>query len=198
MHLTKGSEAMDRDGKKDKTNIKLKRRVLWILLTFLILVIIILIIFLIKGCHAEIPEQPDSSDNPIGGVGLVIDPDGESSKPSENISSEEQGVAISGRSSITIPANEKDVKVDFYNPEENKDLYYLTFELRLFNNSKQGYEVLYSSGLVEPGKHIQQITLSRGLEKGVYEAVVHVQPYRMIEDRTLTNNADMKTVLIVK
>ena len=189
---------MDRDGKNDKMNNRLKRRVLWILLTFLILGIIILIIFLIKGCHAEIPGQTDSSDNPVGGVGLVIDPDGESSKPSENISSEEQGVAISGRSSITIPANEKDVKVDFYNPEENKDLYYLTFELRLFNDSKQGYEVLYSSGLVEPGKHIQQITLSRGLEKGVYEAVVHVQPYRMSEERTLTNNADMKTVIIVK
>ena len=58
--------------------------------------------------------------------------------------------------------------------------------------------MLYSSGLVEPGKHIQQITLSRGLEKGVYEAVVHVQPYRMSEARTLTNNADIKTVLIVK
>ena len=109
-----------------------------------------------------------------------------------------QGVAIPGWSTITIPANSTEVTVDFMNPIENKDLYYLTFELRLKDNSKEGYEVLYKSGLVEPGLHIQKINLSKGLPTGEYDAVVHVQPYRMNEEKTPTNNADMKTKLIVK
>ena len=88
--------------------------------------------------------------------------------------------------------------VDFYNPVENEGYYYLTFELRILDDSDEGYEVIYSSQLVPSGKHIQQITLSRALEAGEYEAVVHVQPYKMDEAQTPTNNADMKTTLIVK
>lgn len=108
-----------------------------------------------------------------------------------------QGVSIPGWGSITIPADSAEIAVDFFNPEENKDLYYLTFELRLPDDSEQGYEVLYTSGLVEPGLHIQKINLERTLESGNYNAVIHVQPYRMDENKTATNNADLKTELIV-
>lgn len=133
-----------------------------------------------------------------GGVGLIIDQNSEIYQTSESDGTEEQGVAISGRASITIPAGEREVTVDFYNPEENAQLYYLTFELRLYDDSKEGYEILYTSNLVEPGTHINRITLSRELEAGIYQAVIHVQPYRMNEEKTPTNNADMKTELIVK
>lgn len=105
---------------------------------------------------------------------------------------------IIGREALTISADTKEAAVDFVNPEENAQLYYLTFELRLYNDNGQDYEVLYTSGLVEPGKRIGSVTLSRELEKGVYNAVVHVQPYRMNEERTPTNNADMKMKLIVR
>lgn len=60
-----------------------------------------------------------------------------------------------------------------------------------------GYEVLYKSGLVEAGNHIQKITLSRGLAEGTYDAIIFVQPYRM-DGITPTNNAETKTQLIVK
>lgn len=108
-----------------------------------------------------------------------------------------QGVSIPSWGSITIPADSAEITVDFFNPEENKDLYYLTFELRLPDDSEQGYEVLYTSGLVEPGLHIQKINLARTFDKGTYNAVIHVQPYRMDENKTATNNADLKTELIV-
>ncbi len=109
-----------------------------------------------------------------------------------------KGISIPGWNSLNIPENKKEVTVDFYNPEENKGLYHLTFELRIPDESEQGYEVLYKSGLVEPGLHIQNITLSRELDAGTYDAVIHVQPYRMNEQKTATNNADMQTKLIVE
>lgn len=103
------------------------------------------------------------------------------------------GVAIPGWGYISLPAGETEVVVDFPNPEANVDKYYLTFELRL----KESGEVLYTSGLVPPGKHIQKISLSRALDEGTHNAVIHVQPYKMDEAQTPTNNADMETELIV-
>ena len=108
----------------------------------------------------------------------------------------EPNVAIPGWGKITIPSGTTEISsVDFYNPKKNEDLYYLTFELRL-PTAKGGYEVLYASDAVPPGKHIQSITLSRPLDAGTYNAVIHVQPYRM-SDETPTNNANMKTTLVV-
>ncbi len=109
-----------------------------------------------------------------------------------------KGISVPGWNSLSIPKNKKEVTVDFYNPEENEGLYHLTFELRLPDESEQGYEVLYKSGLVDPGLHIQNITLSRELDAGIYDAMIHVQPYRMDEQKTATNNADMQTQLIVE
>lgn len=125
---------------------------------------------------------------------LEIDPNaGEYVAPAPVEQPGGEGIAIPGWGSITIPAGQTAVTVDFPNPEANADKYYLSFELRL----KDSGEVLYTSGLVKPGLHIQQITLSRALEAGTYAAIVHVQPYKMDEAQTATNNADMETELIV-
>lgn len=170
----------------------------WVKWAILGALIIIIIILLLRGCSGTTGNE-DININIGGGSGneLVVDPNaGDYVEPEKEGPS--QGVAIPGWGTITIPVNKTEVTVDFYNPETNKDLYYLTFELRLPDNSEQGYEVLYKSGLVEPNKHIQKITLSRGLEAGTYDAIIHVQPYKMDENKTPTNNADMKTTIIVK
>ena len=131
------------------------------------------------------------------GVGLNIDYSAVEEQPAESESSMEHDVTIAGIGVLTMSANQKEVTVDFYNPQENKDMFYLTFELRVRDDSPQGYEVLYTSGFVEPGKHIYKIELSRELEKGVYDAVIHIQPYRIDQEMTRTNNADIVTRLIV-
>ena len=108
----------------------------------------------------------------------------------------EPNVAIPGWGRITLPANTEYVtSVDFYNPEENEGLYYLTFELRLLTDDGS-YLSLNKTDAVPPGKHIQSITLSQPLDRGTYSAVIHVQPYRM-SDETPTNNANLKTTLVV-
>ena len=189
---------MIEEQKKQKRGIREKCIVLLLLLLLLLLGIITLIVLLMRGNNAEnIVEIIVSTGNSGDGVGLTIDPDTGSGQMSDHDNAVEQDVAISGRKSMTIPANKKEVAVDFYNPKENEGAYYLTFELRLCDDSDSGYEVLYTSGLIAPGKHIDRIELSRALDKGVYDAVVHIQPYRMNEKKTHTNNADIKIRLVV-
>ena len=43
-----------------------------------------------------------------------------------------------------------------------------------------------------------KVTLTRPLEKGEYPAVLRVQPYRMNDSRTPTNNAELDIVLTVR
>lgn len=189
---------MNEECKKQNRNCRVKWNVLLLLLALAILLMVILAILLQRENQGEnVVKIIVSSENAGEGVGLVIDPNAENGQVS-NDNTVEQDVAISGRKTMTIPANQKEITVDFYNPKENDGAYYLTFELRLCDDSKQGYEVLYTSGLVEPGKHIDKITLSRALDKGTYESVLHVQPHRMNEEQTYTNNADIKMKLIVK
>lgn len=184
--------------KEEDDDGEIKWYILLLLLILLLFVIIICVILYQRGklrANNAITTVP--GENTGGGVELVIDPNAKNSSY-KNDNTMKQGVAIAGRESITIPANQKEVSVDFYNPKENAELFYLTFELRLYDDNEQDYEVLYTSGLVDPGKHIYQITLSHTLEKGVYNAVIHVQPYRMNDEKTLTNNADLRIALIVK
>ncbi len=180
---------------KEKNNTE---KYIVILLGFILFVLCVItaIMLIPKECCCTVSTSVQNKRNSVdGGVGMLIDSNAEDSVKDQSIDGE-QGVAISGFSTITVPQGEKNVTVNFYNPDKNADMYYQTFELRLIDDS--GYETLYTSGLVEPGKRIEHITLSRGLESGVYQAVVHVQPYCMDEDRTPTNNADIKTELIVE
>ena len=138
---------------------------------------------------------PNVDDKPSGG-GLVIDKNAGDYVSPVIDSKVEPNVAIPGWGRITIPSGTTEItSVDFYNPEENEGLYYLTFELRL-STDDGGYISLYQSDAVPPGKHIQSITLSRPLDAGTYDAVIHVQPYR-VSDETPTNNANLKTTLVV-
>lgn len=178
-------------------------RIKWLVL--ILLFIILLLELVISGSliwrqvHEKSREHvPGSVEKVSGGVELVVDPDAENSLPHKGNHNSEQGVVIAGQESIIFSSDTKEETVNFTNPKENADLYYLTFELRLYVNNRTDYEVLYTSGLVEPGKSIRRITLSHELKKGIYDAVVHVQPYCMNEERTLTNNADLKIKLIVQ
>lgn len=142
------------------------------------------------------PATPTATNNPL----LTVDESaGDYVAPVQEEKAEMPGVAIPGWGSITIPPETTELTgmVDFYNPEANDGYYYLTFEIRIPAKNEDGYEAIYSSQLVPPGKHIQSITLTKGLPEGVYDAVIHVQPYTMDESLTPTNNADIRTKLIV-
>ena len=133
-------------------------------------------------------------------VELQIDPNaGELVTPTP--APTEPGVAIPGWGSITLPAGVTEAATTLKNPEANEGWYYLTFEMRLptvdEETGEESYEVLFTTGLIPPGQYCNQVTLTRPLEAGEYNVILHVQPYRM-SDKTPTNNADTETLLIVE
>lgn len=101
------------------------------------------------------------------------------------------GIKIPGYPSITLPANQQDVTVALLNPEGNPC--YFTFELAL----KDTDEVLYTSKMVPPGQVISNITLSRALSAGEYNAVIRIST-TSLEDGSAMNGANVETVLIVQ
>lgn len=167
----------------------------------LICVIALLVILLLLvgscGIGKHMGGVGDAPEGPQYGVGLVVDPNAGEFVDEAEPAEPEQGVAIPGWGAISLEADTTNVHVEFFNPEANADMFYLTFELRLKDDSEQGYETLYTSGLVEPGLYLRDIVLSRPLEAGTYEGVVHIQPYRMDEELTPTNNADIEVKLVV-
>lgn len=106
----------------------------------------------------------------------------------------EPGVAIAGWSRIEIPAGKLEANVAINNPEDNSGWYYLSYELRL----KGTDEIVFTTGLIPPGMYCNKVTLTRTFDPGIYSAVLHVQPYRMDEEQSPTNNADLELLLVVK
>ena len=167
-----------------------------------ILVAILAVLLLLTGgtmiFWGGVPFFPATTPNEGGstsqGAGLVVDPNaGEYVEPIP-----EPGVTIPGFGSMTIRANTKDIiGINLYNPIENEGWYYLTFKICLLDKNEEVSEVLYASQLVPPGQYLQDITISRGLPAGTYNALMQIQPYR-IADKSSTNNADLRMTIIAK
>ena len=155
-----------------------------------VIVIVVLLIagiagfFVMKNMDAGSPGQVV---NRPSGSGLGFEDD-----QSDVVKKSSSGISIPGWKEITIDAGTTEVYVDFYNPQSNEGKVHMTFELKLAGTG----EVLYTSRLVRAGDHIKQITLTRALDRGTYDAVLHVQPYTADETMTPTNNADINLKLI--
>lgn len=122
-----------------------------------------------------------------------IDPDAREYEEGETSSS---GIAIPGWTKLRLPADMADVTsgIDFYNPDQNDGRYMLTYQLCL----EESGEILYQSGQIPAGKHIQGISLARPLVSGEYDGVLHVQPYSVQEPTKPLNHVDIRLTLIVQ
>ena len=168
------------------------------LLIALVAVVVLAVVAVLIWQSTKSEVAPAASPTPT--VELEIDPNaGELITPTP--APTEPGVAIPGWGSITLPAGVTEAATTLKNPEANEGWYYLTFEMRLptvdEETGEESYEVLFTTGLIPPGQYCNQVTLTRPLEAGEYNVILHVQPYRM-SDKTPTNNADTETVLIVE
>lgn len=184
----KNSEEEIRKGKK-------RRKILIIIIMILLLIILLMGCFICNYFDFFKHHKDPSKD-------LEIDPNqGDYQEQDENNEGDvnlDEMIAIPGIGTINVSQNETVVNgVDFYNPEHNIDKCYLSFELRLPNDSKDGYEVLYTSKLVEPSKHIQKITLNRTLPVGKYQAELLVQPYSL-SDKALLHSLSIPATIVVQ
>lgn len=137
--------------------------------------------------HAPLtPAIPDGNDIPI-------DPGASDSAPAP-VASQNKNVFISGFKTLAVQADSNDVSVDFYNPSDNEGEYLMTFEM-LLPTQTGSYESVYSSGMVEAGKHIRNISLSHPIPRGTYErCILRVQPY-FAKDRAPANTAEVNFTL---
>ena len=171
------------------------------LLIALVAVVVLAAVAAVLIWQSTKPEAaPVPTASPAPTAELEIDPNaGDLITPTP--APTEPGVAIPGWGSITLPAGVTEAATTLKNPDANADWYYLTFEMRLptvdEETGEESYEVLFTTGLIPPGQYCNQVTLTRPLEAGEYNVILHVQPYRM-SDKTPTNNADTETVLIVE
>ena len=127
-------------------------------------------------------------------------PDGSKLQPDPNATSETpvpkqtepesiRNVSVAGFKTLHIAADTPNVSVDFYNPSSNEGNFTMTFEL-LLPSTDGSHESVYSSGLVEAGKHITAITLSHPVARGIYEnCILRIQPY-FVSDLSPANTAE--------
>ena len=170
------------------------------MLIALLAVVVLAVVAALVWKYAQPEAIPAATATPAPTAELEIDPNaGELLTPTP--APTEPGVAIPGWGSITLPAGVTEASTTLKNPEANEGWYYLTFEMRLPTVDEEigaeSYEVLFTTGLIPPGQYCNKVTLTRALEPGEYNVILHVQPYR-ISDKTPTNNADMETVLVVE
>lgn len=111
--------------------------------------------------------------------------------PEDKTPDAKPGIKIPGYPSITLPADTKDVKVALLNPEDNPC--YFTFTIVL----KDTGETLYTSKMVPPGQAITNITLSKPLAKGEYNATIQITTAALTNGSAM-NGANVETMLIVK
>ena len=141
---------------------------------FVVVIVAVVVYFLVRQDSKDPAFSPDLDEN------AIVQTDGIKEKP--------EGIRIPGYPRITISADTKDVTMNLQNPEGNPC--YFTFEIIL----TEGEETIYTSKLVEPGKAITDVTLSRALEKGEYPAVIKITTTSLTDGRMLM----IMTILITK
>ena len=157
---------------------KNKKRIL--ILSGSILVIAIIAV----GLYFLLTKKDSDSD-------IKPDPDPTTTAETDSVAEKPEGIRIPGYPRITIQADTKDVTMNLINPEGNPC--YFTFEIVLTEEN----ETIYVSEMVEPGKAVTDVTLSRALEKGEYPAVIKITT-TSLEDGLAMNGANVETVLVVQ
>ncbi len=102
-----------------------------------------------------------------------------------------KGIKLPGYKSLTVQSGKREVVLNLHNPKENDCL--LVMRLSLVDSG----ETLFESKMIEPGKGLYGVNLSRPLKPGTYAATLQYEAY---DRNTLTrlNGASMNLNLIAE
>ncbi|MBQ3841329.1 MAG: tRNA (uracil-5-)-methyltransferase [Ruminiclostridium sp.] len=103
--------------------------------------------------------------------------------------SDSGSIDIPGYESLSFKAGNTAQSVNLKNPQTN-DCY---FVLSLITDG----ETLWTSDYIEPGYAVKNLTLTRALEKGEYDAVLHYDCFTL-NDKTPLNGAEIQLKINVK
>lgn len=129
------------------------------------------------------------------GQGLEIDDqavDWKGTLPvANNNENKQEGIKIPGYKQMVVEAGTVDVSVNLVNPEGNPC--YFVIKIVLTDTGEQ----IYESKLIEPGKGLYNISLTRPLAKGSYKAQIQYEPYDL-NTKTRLNGAVINFDLLAR
>ncbi len=172
--------------------------ILWIILGALL--IAGLVFGMTKFIQANGEPDPTTTQPPFILDGGQEEGEGKLDLP-EKIDTSTKNVTIVGIPQINFKANQKEQNVILTNHKKNEGICFMEFTIYLDKNSNKkiddGDEMIYKSGLVQPGYSISKFSINRTLDVGEYDAVVMQQPYSFDQQRTKLNNMVVATQIIV-
>lgn len=103
-------------------------------------------------------------------------------------------ILFPGYGDITIAHNDNSIKMLLYNPKENN----VNFVFRIFLESKGEMKSLIHTGIVSPGKAINDIPVNIDLNPGEYKMSVFIDTSDLKDSNVKYTGTCVKTKLIVK
>ena len=172
--------------------------ILWILLGALLLAG--LVFGMTKFIQANSEPDPTTTQPPFMLDQNAEEGEGKLDLP-EKIDTSTKNVTIVGIPEMNFKANQKEQNVILTNHKKNEGVCFMEFTIYLDKNSNKKIddadEMIYKSGLVQPGYSISKFSINRTLDVGEYDAVVMQQPYSFDQQRTKLNNMVVATKIIV-
>lgn len=133
----------------------------------------LLSVCLLTGCGAANTSEVQSSAQPAA----------------QSTQADSGNINIPGYESLDFKAGETAQTTRFHNPPENTCYFRLTLTL--------DGEDLWQSGYIAPGETAYDITLSRPLEKGEYQAKLKYECFTL-QDKSPLNGMDLDLAINVK
>lgn len=101
-------------------------------------------------------------------------------------------ISLPGISVITAKAGESEVKYPLQNPIGNEC--YMKYRIIDINSD----EVLYESGLIEPGTAITSFQLTKSFSEGEYRVLIEVDAFDINDYKKALNGGEMEAILRVQ
>lgn len=101
-------------------------------------------------------------------------------------------IMMPGFSKMSLESGQTNVEYALANPEGNPCFFKIQIVLADTD------EILYESGLIEPGKAVMELELNRGLDSGIYDARVDVNTFSVDDYETQMNKGAMNITIEVE
>lgn len=153
-----------------------------------LLLLLILLLVLIAGIVAFAVGRGGQSS---GASGIAVEKNTVDWTQDMNSSDESAEIQVPYYSDIYMKNGSDEIDMYLVNPKENNC--YFSYTLVLTSSNKE----IYQSGLIQPGKAVEKVTLNQKMGAGTYDLDLRIHTYTL-EDQKPLNNALVSTKLIVQ
>ncbi len=111
-------------------------------------------------------------------------------------------ITTTGIVEMRFKAGQKEQNFILTNSAKNEGVCFMTFTIYIDANANnkidEADEMIYESGLVQPGYSISKFSINRALDAGEYKVLVLEQPYSYDQERVKLNNMVVSTKIVAE